>query len=63
MSDKETIEGFLKDLESLEMTVVIWDDETHLHIQEGVEMGRVSSGMVFMPEITKLKYKYRGMLE
>ena len=51
----------LKDLNELEMTVVMWDDETHLHVQDGFEIGRVSSGMVFMPEITKLKMKWEKL--
>lgn len=51
---------FIDDLDALEMTVVIWDTETHLHIQKDIEMGRASSGMVFMPDIQRLKFKWES---
>ena len=55
---KASIEDFLSDLDSLPMEVIIWDSETKCHLQERLEMGKVTSGMVFMPEITRLKLKW-----
>lgn len=52
----------IKDLEDLPMIAVVWDSDKELHLQEGIEMGKMSSGITFRPDITTLIYKYKCML-
>ncbi len=60
---KEAIAEFLEDMENLPIEHVTWVKEHTIRKSKlGEMMGKVQSSMVFLPEITKLKCKWRKLL-
>ena len=57
------IKDFIKKLKALPMETVVWDSEDTLHIQRGIEMNRITSGMTFRPDITRLRIEYEERIK
>lgn len=60
---KQAIAEFLHDMDNLPIENVTWVKEHTIRKSKlGEMMGKVQSSMVFLPEITKLKCKWRKLL-
>ncbi|KKM27613.1 hypothetical protein LCGC14_1572960 [marine sediment metagenome] len=59
---KQHVEEFLRDLESLPIEHVSWVDEHSIRKSRMGEVNIFQSSMIFLPDITRLKFKWRNRL-
>ena len=57
---KELTSEYIEDLENLPIEIVTWVKEHTIRKSKFAEMvGKVQSSMIFLPEITRLIYKWK----
>lgn len=55
---RNMIKDFIRKLKALPMEIVVWDSEDTLHIERGIVLNKATSGITFIPDITRLRIEY-----